>query len=183
MRQETAVETRVGAVRAPAYCAAALCSIMVISGMFFLSRTHRSTAVPMKPSLTFPELLVPSTRGACLAMAAAAATLVGLIAGPAGAAKSSAKSIEIVQSRPAGQPIMAIVSLSKQHVTIYDANGWIRARPCFQRAKGLRDPCRDLHGRPEGGGALLQSLRGWVYAVHAANHLVGDRAPWRPAAR
>ena len=67
----------------------------------------------MRPSLTFPELLVPSTRGACLAMAAAAAMFVGLIAGPAGAAKSSAKSIEIVQSRPAGQPIMAIVSLSK----------------------------------------------------------------------
>ena len=138
MRQEIAVETRVGADSG--VLAAALWSIMVISGMFFLSRTHRSTAVPMKPSLTFPELLVPSTRGACLAMAAAAATFVGLIAGPAGAAKSSAKSIEIVQSRPAGQPIMAIVSLSKQHVTVYDANGWIMRAPVSSGRKGYETP-------------------------------------------
>jgi len=73
-------------------------------------------------------------------MAAAAAMFVGLIAGPAGAAKSSAKSIEIVQSRPAGQPIMAIVSLSKQHVTIYDANGWIMRAPVSSGRKGYETP-------------------------------------------
>jgi L,D-transpeptidase-like protein len=73
-------------------------------------------------------------------MAAAAAMFVGLIAGPAGAAKSSAKSIEIVQSRPAGQPIMAIVSLSKQHVTIYDANGWIMRAPVSSGRKDYETP-------------------------------------------
>ena len=100
-------------------------------------------------------------------MAAAAAMFVGLIAGPAGAAKSSAKSIEIVQSRPAGQPIMAIVSLSKQHVTIYDANGWIMRAPVSSGRKGYETPAgiytvvrSPFHARP----SIV--LRSWYRRDH-----------------
>jgi L,D-transpeptidase-like protein len=75
-----------------------------------------------------------------LAMVAGAALLAGIMAGPAGAAKNPAKSIEIVQSRPAGPPIMAIVSLSKQRVTIYDATGWIMRAPVSSGRKGYETP-------------------------------------------
>src|ERR1700732_1395335 len=40
-----------------------------------------------------------------------------------------AQPVETVAARPAGEPIMAIVSLSNQRVTIYDSDGWtLRAR-------------------------------------------------------
>src|ERR1051326_2427441 len=81
-----------------------------------------------------------STRRTGVAVAAGLALLAGLMAGPAGARKSSGKSIEIVESRPAGPPIMAIVSLSKQHVTIYDAGGWIMRAPVSSGRKGYETP-------------------------------------------
>jgi hypothetical protein len=62
------------------------------------------------------------------------------MAGPAGAGKNPVKSIEVVQSRPAGPPIMAIVSLSKQHVTIYDTTGWIMRAPVSSGRKGYQTP-------------------------------------------
>jgi lipoprotein-anchoring transpeptidase ErfK/SrfK len=88
------------------------------------------------------DLVVPSTptRGACLAVLAGAALFVGFIAGPAGAGKNPVKSIEIVQSRPAGPPIMAIVSLNKQQVTIYDTVGWIMRAPVSSGRKGYETP-------------------------------------------
>ena len=36
---------------------------------------------------------------------------------------SSERSVEAIESRSAGEPIMAIVSLRNQRITIYDANG------------------------------------------------------------
>ncbi len=55
-----------------------------------------------------------------------AAVLATGLAEPAGAMRRwDTERIETVAARPAGEPIMAIVSLSNQRVTIYDADGWI----------------------------------------------------------
>ncbi|HEX9320833.1 MAG TPA: L,D-transpeptidase family protein, partial [Xanthobacteraceae bacterium] len=80
-------------------------------------------------------------RGASLTVAVVTALLAGGIVEPARAGKSSdAKRIEIVQSRPAGHPIMAVVSLSNQRVTIYDAIGWIMRAPVSSGRKGYETP-------------------------------------------
>jgi len=76
-------------------------------------------------------------RTARLAMVALAAA----IADPAGAASSYAqRAIEAVASRAAGAPIMAIVSLKSQQVTIYDADGWILRAPVSSGQKGRETP-------------------------------------------
>jgi lipoprotein-anchoring transpeptidase ErfK/SrfK len=60
----------------------------------------------------------------------AIAALVALIAaGLAGAADRRNERLEFVASRTAGDPIMAIVSLHSQRITVYDANGWILRAP------------------------------------------------------
>ena len=82
-----------------------------------------------------------SMRRASLVVAVVTALLAGDIVEPARAGKSSdAKRIEIVQSRPAGHPIMAVVSLSNQRVTIYDAIGWIMRAPVSSGRKGYETP-------------------------------------------
>jgi hypothetical protein len=48
--------------------------------------------------------------------------------------------IEAVQSRAAGEPIVAVVSLSDQRVTVYDANGWILRAPVSSGQKGRETP-------------------------------------------
>jgi len=45
-----------------------------------------------------------------------------------------------VESRVAGDPIMAIVSLRDQRITIYDANGWILRAPVSSGQKGRETP-------------------------------------------
>ena len=96
----------------------------------------------MRPPLMFlVRMQGTSMRRASLAIAALAALLAGGIVEPAGAGKSPGrKSVEVVQSRPAGPPIMAIVSLSNQRVTIYDANGWIMRAPVSSGRKGYETP-------------------------------------------
>ncbi len=80
-------------------------------------------------------------RRASLAVAVVTALLAGDVVEPARAGKSSeAKRIEIVQSRPAGHPIMAVVSLSNQRVTIYDAIGWIMRASVSSGRKGYETP-------------------------------------------
>jgi hypothetical protein len=41
----------------------------------------------------------------------------------------SERPIESIESRSAGEPIMAIVSLRDQRITVYDAKGWIMRAP------------------------------------------------------
>ena len=60
-----------------------------------------------------------------------------LLSDAAAARDRDVKREEYVQSRPAGAPVMAVVSLSRQRVTLYDADGWIMRRPCFHRPDGL----------------------------------------------
>jgi hypothetical protein len=47
---------------------------------------------------------------------------------------------EYQQSRPAGQPVMAIVSLRHQRVTIYDSDGWIMRAPVSSGQTGYETP-------------------------------------------
>jgi hypothetical protein len=78
-------------------------------------------------------------RAARLAMAAIAALIVA--PDPAGAASRHAeRAVEAVAPREAGAPIMAIVSLKSQQVTIYDAEGWILRAPVSSGQKGRETP-------------------------------------------
>jgi lipoprotein-anchoring transpeptidase ErfK/SrfK len=60
---------------------------------------------------------------------------------PAGAMRlREAKQIEIVEARPVGPPLMAVVSLSKQRITIYDADGWTLRAPVSSGQPGYDTP-------------------------------------------
>src|ERR1700704_986164 len=48
--------------------------------------------------------------------------------------------IEFVDSRSVGDPIMAIVSLRNQRITVYDAEGWILRAPVSSGQKGRETP-------------------------------------------
>ncbi|MGY2901267.1 L,D-transpeptidase family protein [Bradyrhizobium sp. URHC0002] len=52
----------------------------------------------------------------------------------------SERPIESIQSRSAGEPIMAIVSLHSQRITVYDAKGWILRAPVSSGTKGRETP-------------------------------------------
>jgi L,D-transpeptidase-like protein len=73
----------------------------------------------------------------------AMAALVALIAaGSHAGARSdrSERSVDFVESRTAGEPIMAIVSLRDQRITVYDAKGWILRAPVSSGQKGRETP-------------------------------------------
>ena len=73
----------------------------------------------------------------------AVASLAALIAaGDHAGARSgwSERSVESVESRSAGDPIMAIVSLRNQRITVYDADGWILRAPVSSGQKGRETP-------------------------------------------
>ncbi len=50
------------------------------------------------------------------------------------------RAVESIESRPAGEPILAIVSLQNQRVTVYDANGWIMRAPVSSGQRGRETP-------------------------------------------
>ena len=54
--------------------------------------------------------------------------------------RQSERSVKSIQSRMAGEPIMAIVSLHNQRITVYDANGWILRAPVSSGQKGRETP-------------------------------------------
>ena len=62
----------------------------------------------------------------------------GGVAGARGAARE--RSAVSIASRTAGEPILAIVSLQRQRITIYDANGWILRAPVSSGQKGRETP-------------------------------------------
>ena len=53
---------------------------------------------------------------------------------------SRERSVEAIELRTAGEPIMGIVSLRSQRITIYDANGWILRSPVSTGQKGRETP-------------------------------------------
>src|SRR5450631_4740781 len=73
----------------------------------------------------------------------ATAGLAVLIAAadPVGATdRRSERSVEAVESRTAGEPIMAIVSLRDQRITVYDKSGWILRAQVSSGQKGRETP-------------------------------------------
>ena len=50
------------------------------------------------------------------------------------------RSIEFIDSRIAGEPIIAIVSLRSQQITVYDAKGWTLRAPVSSGQKGRETP-------------------------------------------
>ena len=123
-----------------------------------------------------------------LAASGLAALLVTALVGPAAARNGrererEPKRDESVLSRAAGQPLLAIVSLGRAAGHHLRRRGTHPARACLHRPDRLRDAGRHLQRHPERGGALLQPLRRRLHALHAAHHLVGDRAARRRASR
>ena len=86
-----------------------------------------------------PECRQRRLRPACLAVAGLA---VLIAAGDDADARGgrSERLIEAIQSRSAGEPIMAIVSLRSQRITVYDPKGWILRAPVSSGTKGRETP-------------------------------------------
>src|SRR5215475_10191238 len=75
------------------------------------------------------------------AVAIWAALIIPLAAGDhAAAGRRNESTVEAVESRVAGAPIMAIVSLRSQRITVYDADGWILRAPVSSGQKGRETP-------------------------------------------
>ncbi len=55
-------------------------------------------------------------------------------------AKQAKQTAEAVAQRPAGEPIMAIVSIKSQQVTLYDSEGWILRAPVSTGTTGRETP-------------------------------------------
>jgi len=81
------------------------------------------------------------TKPAMLTLLATAA-LMALTAGPPAAARQAAAPRQTVMTaqRQASDPIMAIVSIKSQHVTFYDADGWILRAPVSTGTTGRETP-------------------------------------------
>ena len=78
-------------------------------------------------------------RLARLAMAGLAALIAA--GDPAGATdRRGERLVESIEQRSAGEPIMAIVSLHSQRITVYDANGWILRAPVSSGQSGRETP-------------------------------------------
>jgi hypothetical protein len=83
-------------------------------------------------------------RPARLAAAAAAVAVLIALPQPTDAARRHGhhadRAAEAVAPRPAGAPIMAIVSIKSQEVTIYDSDGWILRAPVSTGQRGRETP-------------------------------------------
>jgi hypothetical protein len=78
-------------------------------------------------------------RPAGLAVAGLMALIVaGDHAGAAGG--RGGRAVEFIETRAAGEPILAVVSLRSQRITVYDAEGWIFRAPVSSGQKGRETP-------------------------------------------
>jgi hypothetical protein len=81
----------------------------------------------------------PWLRPARLAVASLAAVIAA--GDHVGAANGrNERLVASIESRTAGEPVMAIVSLRNQRITVYDANGWILRAPVSSGQKGRETP-------------------------------------------
>src|SRR5712675_70694 len=71
---------------------------------------------------------------------AVAGLAVLIAAGDDAGARSGEPSIESIETRSASEPLMAIVSLRDQRITVYDAKGWILRAPVSSGTKGRETP-------------------------------------------
>jgi hypothetical protein len=71
----------------------------------------------------------------------AVASLAVLVAvGDDAGARNGERPIESIETRSASEPLMAIVSLRDQRITVYDAKGWILRAPVSSGTKGRETP-------------------------------------------
>jgi hypothetical protein len=98
----------------------------------------------MAGQFTMARSRAATRRWVAPAVVAMAATLTVLGAAPsadaAGDRTRSATATEAAAPRERGEPIMAIVSIKGQHVTIYDADGWILRAPVSTGVAGRETP-------------------------------------------
>lgn len=82
-----------------------------------------------------------ASRLVALSLSATAALSVLTLEAEAAAKRTRpAQIVEATAPRPAGEPLMAIVSIKTQHVTLYDAEGWILRAPVSTGTKGRETP-------------------------------------------
>src|SRR5262245_38434496 len=84
-----------------------------------------SQGMRMRPRFVSPNRKHIRVRPAHLAIAALAALITAGDQADA-ASRRSIRPVESITSRTAGEPVLAIVSLRNQEITVYDANGWIQ---------------------------------------------------------
>src|SRR5262245_50976502 len=84
----------------------------------------RTVATRMISRLMTPKHERPRSRPVRLAIAGLAALSAATDNAGATSVRGE-RAIETVASRAVGEPLMAIVSLRNQRITVYDANGWI----------------------------------------------------------
>src|SRR3974390_2564953 len=68
------------------------------------------------------------------------AALACLIATPELTHAVTLRTQQVVAPRPAGQPLIAVVSLRDQQITVYDDRGWIMRTPVSSGQKGRETP-------------------------------------------
>ncbi len=82
----------------------------------------------------------PRHKQAGLCVATAFASLAALISTNDLTEAAKLRNEQSVAVRPAGEPIMAIVSLRDQQITVYDNKGWIMRAPVSSGQKGRETP-------------------------------------------
>ena len=92
--------------------------------------------------MTSPFFRDAAGRARAMLFATAVTALLGVcpLSDTASASSRDSKREEVVESRQAGPPVMAVVSLSRQRVTIYDADGWIMRAPISSGQSGYETP-------------------------------------------
>src|SRR5438874_8737680 len=93
----------------------------------------------MRSRIVNPKRRQTRLRSARLALAALAALIA---AGDHADAieRRGERAVESIEQRTAGEPILAIVSLQSQRITVYDANGWILRAPVSSGQRGRETP-------------------------------------------
>jgi L,D-transpeptidase catalytic domain len=84
--------------------------------------------------------LTPQRRSSNLAVAALAGVLAAAVAAPSDAQSRREREAEYTVPRTAGPPVLAVVSLGDQRVTIYDADGKILQAPVSTGRSGYETP-------------------------------------------
>src|SRR4030088_2343823 len=93
----------------------------------------------MRSRCVNPKRKPTRPRPAHLAVAGLAALIAA--AAPVGPTdRRNERVVESIEQRTAGEPVMAIVSLHSQRITVYDANGWILRAPVSSGQKGRETP-------------------------------------------
>jgi len=77
--------------------------------------------------------------GLCLVHAVTASILILAPTNQIASASTLLKE-QVAETRPVGEPVMAIVALREQQITVYDANGWILRAPVSSGQKGRETP-------------------------------------------